>query len=192
MIQIKCKDNSLSFHDLIMIVVIVIVVVILKLMVRSPFFFFRHSRSSSWLLRHHFAIMMSLYLLLLILIGAFNSTTFVSFWNRLFRWQNNGSAGPDVRWSTVPSWSEWPEALAMQKFYAPFILLSHWSHSFLYQFFLSLLCLGSWRCMRTLMQCFVCNLNGFVKKNLLLLISICLAHWLYCLIRVLCSLTLIV
>lgn len=63
MIQIKCKDNSLS----------------------SPFLFFRHSRSSSWLLRHHFAIMMSLYLLLLILIGAFNSTTFVSFWNRLFR-----------------------------------------------------------------------------------------------------------
>uniref|UniRef100_A0A3Q3FDD4 Poly [ADP-ribose] polymerase n=1 Tax=Labrus bergylta TaxID=56723 RepID=A0A3Q3FDD4_9LABR len=45
----------------------------------------RHSRSTSWLLRHHFAIMMSLYLLLLIFIGAFNSTAFVSFWNRLFR-----------------------------------------------------------------------------------------------------------
>lgn len=169
------------------------VVVVLKSMVRyrqSPFFFFRHSRSSSWLLRHHFAIMMSLYLLLLILIGAFNSTTFVSFWNRLFRWQNNGSAGPDVHWSTVPSWSEWPEAPAMQKFYAPFILFSHWSHSFLYRFFLSLLCLGSWRCMRTLMQCFVCNLNGFVKN--LFLISICFAFWLYCLVRVLCSLTWIV
>ncbi|XP_029378901.1 protein mono-ADP-ribosyltransferase PARP16 isoform X2 [Echeneis naucrates] len=45
----------------------------------------RHSRNNSWFLRHHFAVMMSLYLLLLILIGAFNSTTFVSFWNRLFR-----------------------------------------------------------------------------------------------------------
>lgn len=45
----------------------------------------RHSRSSSWLLRHHFAVMMSLYLLLLVFIGALNSTTFVSFWNRLFR-----------------------------------------------------------------------------------------------------------
>ncbi|KAM4618318.1 protein mono-ADP-ribosyltransferase PARP16 isoform 2-T2 [Polymixia lowei] len=45
----------------------------------------RHSRGTSWLVRHHFAIMMSLYLLLLIFIGAFNSTTFVSFWNRLFR-----------------------------------------------------------------------------------------------------------
>ncbi|KAM9854418.1 protein mono-ADP-ribosyltransferase PARP16 isoform 1-T1 [Aulostomus maculatus] len=45
----------------------------------------RNSRSSSWLLRHHFAVMMILYLLLLIFIGAFNSTTFVSFWNRLFR-----------------------------------------------------------------------------------------------------------
>ncbi|KAM6937134.1 protein mono-ADP-ribosyltransferase PARP16 [Xenentodon cancila] len=45
----------------------------------------RHSRSSSWLLRHHFAIMMTLYLLLLIFIGALNSTTFLSFWNRLFR-----------------------------------------------------------------------------------------------------------
>lgn len=45
----------------------------------------RHSRSSSWLPRHHFAIMMSLYLLLLIFIGAFNSTTFVSSWNRLFK-----------------------------------------------------------------------------------------------------------
>uniref|UniRef100_A0A669AX18 Poly [ADP-ribose] polymerase n=1 Tax=Oreochromis niloticus TaxID=8128 RepID=A0A669AX18_ORENI len=45
----------------------------------------RHSRSRSWLLRHHFAIMMSLYLLLLIFIGALNSNTFVSFWNRLFR-----------------------------------------------------------------------------------------------------------
>lgn len=51
----------------------------------SLFLFSRHSRSSSWLLRHHFAIMMSLYLLLLILIGAFNSTTFVSSWNRLFK-----------------------------------------------------------------------------------------------------------
>lgn len=58
------------------------------LMCLSPVYFlsvFRHSRSSSWLLRHHFAIMMSLYLLLLIFIGAFNSTTFVSFWNKLFR-----------------------------------------------------------------------------------------------------------
>lgn len=45
----------------------------------------RNSRSSSWLLRHHFVIMMSLYLLLLILIGAFNSSSFVSFWNKLFR-----------------------------------------------------------------------------------------------------------
>lgn len=45
----------------------------------------RNSRSSSWLLRHHFVIMMSLYLLLLILIGAFNSSFFVSFWNKLFR-----------------------------------------------------------------------------------------------------------
>lgn len=45
----------------------------------------RNSRGSSWLLRHHFVIMMSLYLLLLILIGAFNSSSFVSFWNRLFR-----------------------------------------------------------------------------------------------------------
>ncbi|XP_029010526.1 protein mono-ADP-ribosyltransferase PARP16 [Betta splendens] len=45
----------------------------------------RHSRSTSWLLKHHFALMMSLYLLLLILIGAFNSTTFLSFWNKLFR-----------------------------------------------------------------------------------------------------------
>uniref|UniRef100_A0A8C6U2N0 Poly [ADP-ribose] polymerase n=1 Tax=Neogobius melanostomus TaxID=47308 RepID=A0A8C6U2N0_9GOBI len=40
---------------------------------------------SSWLLRHHFVIMMSLYLLLLILIGAFNSSSFVSFWNKVFR-----------------------------------------------------------------------------------------------------------
>ncbi|XP_064785240.1 protein mono-ADP-ribosyltransferase PARP16-like isoform X1 [Oncorhynchus masou masou] len=45
----------------------------------------RHSRGRSWLVRHHFAIMMSLYLLLLVFIGAFNSTTFLSFWNRLFR-----------------------------------------------------------------------------------------------------------
>ncbi|KAK1888311.1 Protein mono-ADP-ribosyltransferase PARP16 [Dissostichus eleginoides] len=45
----------------------------------------RRSRSTSWLLRHHFAIMMSLYILLLIFIGAFNSTTFISFWSRLFR-----------------------------------------------------------------------------------------------------------
>uniref|UniRef100_A0A1A8EVY4 Poly [ADP-ribose] polymerase n=1 Tax=Nothobranchius korthausae TaxID=1143690 RepID=A0A1A8EVY4_9TELE len=45
----------------------------------------RNSRSRSWLLRHHFAIMMSLYLLLLIFIGAFNSTAFISFWNRLFK-----------------------------------------------------------------------------------------------------------
>lgn len=45
----------------------------------------RHSRGTSWLVRHHFAIMMSLYLLLLIFIGAFNSTTFLSFWQRLFR-----------------------------------------------------------------------------------------------------------
>ncbi|XP_072291521.1 protein mono-ADP-ribosyltransferase PARP16 isoform X2 [Eucyclogobius newberryi] len=45
----------------------------------------RNSRSSSWLLRHHFAIMMSLYLLLLILIGAFNSSSFISFWKKLFR-----------------------------------------------------------------------------------------------------------
>lgn len=45
----------------------------------------RNSRSSSWLHRHHFVIMMSLYLLLLILIGAFNSSSFVSFWNKLFR-----------------------------------------------------------------------------------------------------------
>ncbi|KAJ8343498.1 hypothetical protein SKAU_G00308270 [Synaphobranchus kaupii] len=45
----------------------------------------RHTRGTSWLVRHHFAIMMSLYLLLLILIGAFNSTTFQSFWHRLFR-----------------------------------------------------------------------------------------------------------
>lgn len=45
----------------------------------------RKSRSSSWLHRHHFVIMMSLYLLLLILIGAFNSSSFVSFWNKLFR-----------------------------------------------------------------------------------------------------------
>ncbi|KAF3688694.1 Mono [ADP-ribose] polymerase PARP16 [Channa argus] len=45
----------------------------------------RHSRSTSWLLKHHFAVMMSLYLLLLLFIGAFNSTAFVSFWNRLFR-----------------------------------------------------------------------------------------------------------
>ncbi|CAB1331872.1 unnamed protein product [Coregonus sp. 'balchen'] len=45
----------------------------------------RHSRGRSWPVRHHFAIMMSLYLLLLIFIGAFNSTTFLSFWNRLFR-----------------------------------------------------------------------------------------------------------
>ncbi|XP_034032131.1 protein mono-ADP-ribosyltransferase PARP16 isoform X2 [Thalassophryne amazonica] len=47
--------------------------------------FSRHSRGSSWFLGHHFAVMMSLYLLLLILIGAFNSTSFLSFWNRLFR-----------------------------------------------------------------------------------------------------------
>ncbi|KAF0040970.1 hypothetical protein F2P81_006868 [Scophthalmus maximus] len=45
----------------------------------------RHSRSTSWFLRHHFAIMMSLYLLLLVFIGALNSTTFVSFWSKLFR-----------------------------------------------------------------------------------------------------------
>lgn len=45
----------------------------------------RNSRSSSWLHRHHFVIMMSLYLLLLILIGAFNSSSFVSFWNKVFR-----------------------------------------------------------------------------------------------------------
>lgn len=45
----------------------------------------RNSRSPSFLLRHHFAIMMCLYLLLLILIGAFNSSSFVSFWNKLFR-----------------------------------------------------------------------------------------------------------
>lgn len=45
----------------------------------------RNSRSPSWLHRHHFVIMMSLYLLLLILIGAFNSSSFVSFWNRFFR-----------------------------------------------------------------------------------------------------------
>lgn len=45
----------------------------------------RHSRGTSWLVRHHFAIMMTLYLLLLVLLGAFNSTTFLSFWNRLFR-----------------------------------------------------------------------------------------------------------
>ncbi|CAB1322634.1 unnamed protein product [Coregonus sp. 'balchen'] len=45
----------------------------------------KHSRGRSWPVRHHFAIMMSLYLLLLIFIGAFNSTTFLSFWNRLFR-----------------------------------------------------------------------------------------------------------
>ncbi|KAM9808328.1 protein mono-ADP-ribosyltransferase PARP16 [Neosynchiropus ocellatus] len=43
------------------------------------------SRNSSWLLRHHFAIMMGLYLLLLVVIGAFNSNTFISYWNRLFR-----------------------------------------------------------------------------------------------------------
>lgn len=45
----------------------------------------RNSRSTSWLLRHHFAIMMTLYILLLVLIGAFNSTYFVSLWNKLFR-----------------------------------------------------------------------------------------------------------
>ncbi|XP_061078130.1 protein mono-ADP-ribosyltransferase PARP16 isoform X2 [Conger conger] len=45
----------------------------------------RHTQGTSWLVRNHFAIMMSLYLLLLILIGAFNSTTFQSFWHRLFR-----------------------------------------------------------------------------------------------------------
>lgn len=45
----------------------------------------RNSRSPSFMLRHHFVIMMSLYLLLLILIGAFNSSSFVSFWNKLFR-----------------------------------------------------------------------------------------------------------
>uniref|UniRef100_A0A3Q2CMQ6 Poly [ADP-ribose] polymerase n=1 Tax=Cyprinodon variegatus TaxID=28743 RepID=A0A3Q2CMQ6_CYPVA len=45
----------------------------------------RRSRSRSWILRHHFSIMMSLYLLLLIFIGALNSSSFVSFWNRLFR-----------------------------------------------------------------------------------------------------------
>ncbi|XP_037539523.1 protein mono-ADP-ribosyltransferase PARP16 [Nematolebias whitei] len=45
----------------------------------------RRSHSRSWLLRHHFAVMMGLYLLLLVFIGAFNSTPFMSFWNRLFR-----------------------------------------------------------------------------------------------------------
>ncbi|XP_013876966.1 protein mono-ADP-ribosyltransferase PARP16 [Austrofundulus limnaeus] len=45
----------------------------------------RRSHSRPWLLRHHFAVMMGLYLLLLVFIGAFNSTTFLSFWNRLFR-----------------------------------------------------------------------------------------------------------
>lgn len=60
----------------------------------------RRSHSTSWLFKHHFAIMMSLYLLLLIFIGAFNSATFLSFWNRLFRWQDNRTDGPDV-----PSWS---------------------------------------------------------------------------------------
>ncbi|KAF4081389.1 hypothetical protein AMELA_G00160660 [Ameiurus melas] len=45
----------------------------------------RHAQRTSWLVRHHFAIMMGLYLLLLIFIGAFNSTSFQSFWNRIFR-----------------------------------------------------------------------------------------------------------
>lgn len=53
--------------------------------------FVRRSCSSSWLFRHHFAIMMSLYLLLLIFIGAFNSNTFVSIWNKVFRWQDRAS-----------------------------------------------------------------------------------------------------
>lgn len=53
----------------------------------------RHSQGRSWLVRHHFAIMMSLYLLLLIFIGTFNSTTFLSFWNRLFRWCHNHKTG---------------------------------------------------------------------------------------------------
>lgn len=42
MIQIKCKDNSLSFHDLMVKVVIVIVVVVLKSMV-----WYRHLHFSS-------------------------------------------------------------------------------------------------------------------------------------------------
>ncbi|XP_028814342.1 protein mono-ADP-ribosyltransferase PARP16 [Denticeps clupeoides] len=45
----------------------------------------RNAAGTSWFVRHHFAIMMSLYLLLLMFIGAFNSTSFQSFWHRIFR-----------------------------------------------------------------------------------------------------------
>lgn len=100
---------------------------------------------------------MSLYLLLLIVIGAFNSTTFVSSWNRLFKWRQSGLGR-----SIVPSWSHWPQAVAMQTIYARFIL-----------FFLSPVIvfvnnasfLGFWFSLGILMQYFACNRNRFIKTN---------------------------
>ncbi len=63
--------------------------------------------------------MMSLYLLLLIFIGAFNSTAFVSFWNRLFRWQDNRTDGLDVCYHGAFLFTNWLEAGATLNFYAP-------------------------------------------------------------------------
>lgn len=75
-----------------------------------------------------------------------------------------GSAGLDVHWSIVPSWSKWPEALAMQTFYAHFILFSLSSHCFRCHCLIYTLVSGE-LILRTLMQCVACNLNGSVKKQ---------------------------
>lgn len=76
--------------------------------------------------------------------------------------EKKGSAGLKVHGSIVPSWSERPEALAMQTIYAHFILFPLSSHYF---FAVNTSFLGYLICLGILMQWLACNLSRFVKTK---------------------------